>query len=100
MCRTKRGNLLSICPNIYVVEPQTSNYSSKFQESVKFKVDNPRKFHYLNQSNFYELKGVDESQEYLATKKAMDVVGISSDEQVWSNLIKCILILEKYKNLT
>ncbi|KAJ0730134.1 putative myosin ATPase [Helianthus annuus] len=51
------------------------------EESEKYKVGNPRKFHYLNQSNFYELNGVDESQEYLATKKAMDVVGISSDEQ-------------------
>ncbi|XP_071736170.1 myosin-6-like [Rutidosis leptorrhynchoides] len=51
------------------------------EESKKYKVDNPRKFHYLNQSNFYELKGVDESKEYLATRKAMDVVGISSDEQ-------------------
>lgn len=52
------------------------------QESEKYKVGNPRKFHYLNQSNFYELNGVDESKEYLDTKKAMDVVGISSDEQV------------------
>nr|XP_043626782.1 myosin-14-like isoform X1 [Erigeron canadensis] len=51
------------------------------EESEKYKVGNPRKFHYLNQSNFFELKGVDESQEYLATKKAMGVVGINSDEQ-------------------
>ncbi|KAI3688420.1 hypothetical protein L1987_82133 [Smallanthus sonchifolius] len=51
------------------------------EESEKYKVGNPRKFHYLNQSNFYELNGVDESKEYLATRKAMDVVGISSDEQ-------------------
>ncbi|KAI7735645.1 hypothetical protein M8C21_005192, partial [Ambrosia artemisiifolia] len=51
------------------------------EESEKYKVGNPRKFHYLNQSNFYELNGVDESKEYLATKKAMDVVGISSDDQ-------------------
>lgn len=51
------------------------------EESEKYKVGNPRKFHYLNQSNFFELSGVDESQEYLATKKAMEVVGISSDEQ-------------------
>ncbi|KAD4384135.1 hypothetical protein E3N88_24303 [Mikania micrantha] len=51
------------------------------EESEKYKVGNPRKFHYLNQSSFYELNGVDESKEYLATKKAMDVVGISSDEQ-------------------
>ncbi|PIN14470.1 Myosin class V heavy chain [Handroanthus impetiginosus] len=38
-------------------------------------------FHYLNQSNCYELDGVDDSKEYLSTRRAMDVVGISSDEQ-------------------
>jgi myosin heavy subunit len=43
---------------------------------------NPRTFHYLNQSNCYELDGVDDSKEYLATRKAMDVVGIGFDEQV------------------
>ena len=52
------------------------------QESQKYKVGDPKTFHYLNQSNFYKLSGVDESEEYLATRKAMDVVGISSDEQV------------------
>ncbi|GKC20550.1 IQ motif, EF-hand binding site containing protein [Tanacetum coccineum] len=49
--------------------------------SKKYKVDNPGKFHYLNQSSFYDLKGVDESKEYFATNKAMDIVGISSAEQ-------------------
>lgn len=39
-------------------------------------------FHYLNQSNCYELDGVDDSKEYLATRRAMDIVGISSEEQV------------------
>ena len=43
---------------------------------------NPRTFHYLNQSNCYELDGVDDSKEYLATRRAMDVVGISQAEQV------------------
>ena len=42
----------------------------------------PRKFHYLNQSNCIELDGLDDSKEYLATKRAMEVVGISSEEQV------------------
>ncbi|KAJ9555627.1 hypothetical protein OSB04_010241 [Centaurea solstitialis] len=51
------------------------------EESQKFKVGDPKTFHYLNQSNFFKLSGVDESEEYLATRKAMDVVGISSDEQ-------------------
>ncbi|KAI3697119.1 hypothetical protein L6452_29880 [Arctium lappa] len=49
--------------------------------SEKYKLGNPRTFHYLNQSNCYELAGVDESKEYLTTKQAMEVVGISSDEQ-------------------
>ena len=52
------------------------------QDIQRFKLGNPRTFHYLNQSNCYELDGVDESKEYIATRQAMDIVGISSDEQV------------------
>lgn len=48
----------------------------------RFKLGNTRAFHYLNQSNCYELDGVDDSKEYIATRKAMDVVGINADEQV------------------
>lgn len=51
------------------------------EDIEKYKLGNPRIFHYLNQSNCYELDGVDDSKEYLATRRAMDVVGISSDEQ-------------------
>ncbi|GAB4841283.1 hypothetical protein Ancab_022015 [Ancistrocladus abbreviatus] len=47
----------------------------------KFKLGNLRTFHYLNQSNCFELEGVDEGKEYLATRRAMDVVGMSSEEQ-------------------
>ncbi|KAK7349017.1 hypothetical protein VNO80_23844 [Phaseolus coccineus] len=47
----------------------------------KYKLGDPRKFHYLNQSSCIELDGVDDSKEYLATKRAMEVVGISSEEQ-------------------
>ncbi|KAF9624147.1 hypothetical protein IFM89_008085 [Coptis chinensis] len=47
----------------------------------RYKLVNPRDFHYLNQSNCYQLDGVNDSEEYLATRRAMDVVGISSDEQ-------------------
>ncbi|CAN4102059.1 unnamed protein product [Withania somnifera] len=47
----------------------------------RYKLDNPRSFHYLNQSNCYQLDGVDDSKEYLATRRAMDVVGISLEEQ-------------------
>ncbi|CAK9151308.1 unnamed protein product [Ilex paraguariensis] len=47
------------------------------------KVENPRTFHYLNQLNCYELDGIDDSKEYIATRRAMDVVGISTEEQVF-----------------
>ena len=53
-----------------------------FQDIQRYKLGNPRTFHYLNQSNCYELDGIDDSKEYIATRRAMDVVGIGSDEQV------------------
>jgi myosin-5 len=46
-------------------------------------LDNPRAFHYLNQSNCYELDGIDDSKDYIATRRAMEVVGISAGEQVF-----------------
>ena len=49
-------------------------------------MENPKSFHYLNQSNCYELDGVNDAHEYLATRRAMDIVGISEEEQV------CLLI--------
>ncbi|XP_027118946.1 myosin-8-like [Coffea arabica] len=55
--------------------------AAPIEDVKKYKLGDPRMFHYLNQSNCYELSGVDDSKEYLATRRAMDVVGISSDEQ-------------------
>lgn len=52
------------------------------QEREKFKLGDPKSFHYLNQSKCYKLDGVDDTEEYLATRRAMDVVGISEEEQV------------------
>ncbi|BAT95510.1 hypothetical protein VIGAN_08225400 [Vigna angularis var. angularis] len=51
------------------------------EEKEKYKLGDPKSFHYLNQSNCYELVGVNAAQEYLSTKRAMDIVGISQDEQ-------------------
>ncbi|GFZ13480.1 myosin family protein with Dil domain-containing protein [Actinidia rufa] len=51
------------------------------EDVERFKLGNPRSFHYLNQSNCYELDGIDDSKEYIATRRAMDIVGISSEEQ-------------------
>lgn len=51
-------------------------------EDVKrFKVGDPRKFHYLNQTSCYEVANVDDAREYLETRNAMDVVGINQEEQ-------------------
>ncbi|PIA45281.1 hypothetical protein AQUCO_01700666v1 [Aquilegia coerulea] len=51
------------------------------QEIEKYKLGNPESFHYLNQSNCYELVGVNDAHEYLAIRRAMDIVGISEREQ-------------------
>ncbi|XP_043718546.1 myosin-17-like [Telopea speciosissima] len=51
------------------------------EDIAKYKLGNPKSFHYLNQSNCYELDGVNDTHEYLATRRAMDIVGISEQEQ-------------------
>lgn len=52
------------------------------QDAEKYKLGHPSLFHYLNQSKTYELDGVSNSEEYLKTRRAMDIVGISSEDQV------------------
>ncbi|GFY96253.1 P-loop containing nucleoside triphosphate hydrolases superfamily protein [Actinidia rufa] len=47
----------------------------------KYNLGSPKSFHYLKQSDCYELDGVNDADEYLATRKAMDIVGISEDKQ-------------------
>ncbi|KAK4794857.1 hypothetical protein SAY86_012851 [Trapa natans] len=51
------------------------------EDIQRYKLGHPKTFHYLNQSNCFQLEGLDESKEYIATRRAMEVVGISSDEQ-------------------
>ncbi|KAK9919503.1 hypothetical protein M0R45_028094 [Rubus argutus] len=51
------------------------------EEIEKYKLGNPKSFHYLNQSRCYELVGVSDAHDYLATRRAMDIVGISAKEQ-------------------
>ncbi|KAG9154979.1 hypothetical protein Leryth_012167, partial [Lithospermum erythrorhizon] len=51
------------------------------EDLKRFKLTDPKTFHYLNQSNCIKLEGVDDSKEYADTRRAMDVVGISSEEQ-------------------
>ncbi|KAL8494435.1 hypothetical protein ACS0TY_025301 [Phlomoides rotata] len=51
------------------------------EDIKKYKLGNPRTFHYLNQTNCYELDGINDAKDYIATRKAMDTVGISVEEQ-------------------
>ncbi|KAH9653102.1 Myosin-15 [Citrus sinensis] len=50
-------------------------------DAEKYKLDHPSHFHYLNQSKVYELDGVSSAEEYMKTKRAMDIVGISHEDQ-------------------
>ncbi|XP_042410642.1 myosin-17-like [Zingiber officinale] len=47
----------------------------------KYKLESPKSFNYLNQSSCFQLDGVDDAEDYLATRKAMDIIGISVEEQ-------------------
>ncbi|KAK4772709.1 hypothetical protein SAY86_014484 [Trapa natans] len=51
------------------------------EDIERYKLGSPKTFHYLNQSSCYELDGVDDTDEYLATRRAMDIVGINEQEQ-------------------
>ncbi|KAI3728027.1 hypothetical protein L6452_16653 [Arctium lappa] len=62
----------------------------------RYKVVDPRTFHYLNQSNSYQIDGLDESKEYFATKNAMDVVGINFEKQML--LVESFVLLDSNKD--
>ncbi|CAH1446365.1 unnamed protein product [Lactuca virosa] len=51
------------------------------EEIERYQLGSPKSFHYLNQSKCYELVDVNDAHEYLATRRAMDIVGISKEEQ-------------------
>ncbi|KAM1122422.1 hypothetical protein ACFX2I_003979 [Malus domestica] len=51
------------------------------EDVQRFKLGPAKTFHYLNQSDCIELDALDDAEEYIATRKAMEVVGISSEEQ-------------------
>ncbi|KAJ0813300.1 putative myosin ATPase [Helianthus annuus] len=51
----------------------------QFKDVKRFKLGDPRTFHYLNRTNCYEVANIDDGQEYLETRYAMDV-RINQDE--------------------
>ncbi|GMG99196.1 hypothetical protein Nepgr_001036 [Nepenthes gracilis] len=81
-----RTYLLERSRVVQITDPER-NYHCFYQlcasqeDAEKYKLEHPSKFHFLNQSNTYELEGVSNADEYLKTRRAMDIVGISQDEQ-------------------
>jgi hypothetical protein len=60
-----------------------TNLAPYFQDVAKYKLGDPSTFHYLNQTNYYKVSIIDDAREYLETRNAMDVVGISPEEHVF-----------------
>ncbi|XP_068659158.1 myosin-15 isoform X2 [Aristolochia californica] len=81
-----RTYLLERSRVVQITDPER-NYHCFYQlcasgkDAEKYKLGHPSNFHYLNQSRTIELDGVSNAQEYLKTRRAMDIVGISFDEQ-------------------
>ncbi|KAG5391219.1 hypothetical protein IGI04_032760 [Brassica rapa subsp. trilocularis] len=70
-----------LSPHPFASNPVLEAFGNAKTETERYKLGKPSTFRYLNQSNCYALDGLDDSKEYLATRKAMDVVGIGSEDQ-------------------
>ncbi|XVE70833.1 hypothetical protein DITRI_Ditri10aG0102000 [Diplodiscus trichospermus] len=81
-----RTYLLERSRVVQITDPER-NYHCFYQlcasgkDAEKYKLGHPSHFHYLNQSKTYELEGVSSAEEYMKTRRAMDIVGISHEEQ-------------------
>nr|POE74878.1 myosin-17 [Quercus suber] len=71
----------------YLHEPGVlQNLATRYElneiyDIAKYKLGSPNTFHYLNKSNYYELDGVNDAHEYLATRRAMETVEINEEEE-------------------
>ncbi|XP_008445541.1 myosin-15 isoform X1 [Cucumis melo] len=81
-----RTYLLERSRVVQITNPER-NYHCFYQlcasgrDAEKYKLDHPSHFRYLNQSKTYELDGVSNAEEYIRTRRAMDIVGISHEDQ-------------------
>ncbi|TXG61785.1 hypothetical protein EZV62_013148 [Acer yangbiense] len=81
-----RTYLLERSRVVQITDPER-NYHCFYQlcasgrDAEKYKLGHPSDFHYLNQSKVYELDGVSSAEEYSKTRRAMDIVGISHEDQ-------------------
>ena len=57
------------------------------QDIKRYKLGDPSSFHYLNQSSCIRVGGINDAEEYLATRNAMDMVGITEQEQVLNSTL-------------
>ena len=57
-------------------------YIPYWQDIKRYKLADPSSFHYLNQSTCIKLDEISDAKEYLATRSAMNTVGITEQEQV------------------
>uniref|UniRef100_A0ACD5VKA4 Uncharacterized protein n=1 Tax=Avena sativa TaxID=4498 RepID=A0ACD5VKA4_AVESA len=55
--------------------------SAPSEDIKKYKLGDPSSFHYLNQSSCIRVDGINDAEEYIATRNAMDMVGITEQEQ-------------------
>ncbi|KAM3412160.1 hypothetical protein ACQJBY_003690 [Aegilops geniculata] len=51
------------------------------EDIKRYKLGDPSSFHYLNQSSCIKVDGMSDAEEYLATRSAMNTVGITEQEQ-------------------
>lgn len=65
--------------NFHVFYQLCAGAEASFREDLRLK--DAKGFHYTNQSSCFELKGVDDAEEFRRTIEAMDVIGITKDEQ-------------------
>ncbi|KAI9118645.1 hypothetical protein K1719_010977 [Acacia pycnantha] len=81
-----RTYLLERSRVVQITDPER-NYHCFYQlcsserDAEKYKLGHPSHFHYLNQSKTYELEGVNSAEEYMKTRRAMDIVGICHEDQ-------------------